>query len=366
MAQEEHDGKKQPQLRIIDKLDDSQEVPRLSQPTEKTGSARKKTSLRRSQEMTALARDLDEQESVNPDQTHQKTPEEGLEEPKTMASPLRIPPAFFLIVACAFLLLLGLGIFMAMGGRNRNKRDRSLNRSRENLELAQQEQKKVRQMVEELSLAIDKYSSATTIAEKLAFTRQPERVKPLMEGYYETHRLEPQTGAKLVSQYPLPIENRSFVILTASFPDESRKIFLAEVDNDLKVTIDWESDVCYQPVDLTHYIASRPTESVTLRLFALPDNFYVFDFADSTKYQCFKLTFRDSEEYLFGYVERDSPTNRLLTQHFVSTFHKRKKTPEPLLLKVRFLKESKPENGILIEEFISPRWANINEFGNEE
>lgn len=352
-------GKKKPELKIID---DSEEVHQLNYSPEEAGIPRKKATLRRSQEKVALVRDLTEQESPQP--TLDTSEEVEIQSPTT-TPPFQIPPAFFALTVGAFLLLLGVGIFLAFGGRNPGNRDAAQDRARKKVELAQQEQIEARNLVSKLTSALSQYSSATTVEEKLLSARQPERVRPLMEGYYETRELSPLSGAKLIGQYTLPIKSLSFVVLSASFDDAPNKVFLAEVDNDLNVRIDWVSDVCFQPVDIAQYIAEKPSEAVDLRIFANPDNFYVYEFSDSEKYQCFKLTFRDNDEILYGYTERNSLTGKKLQEHFQIARRHGKRNPEPLSLKVRFLENSMSERGVFIEEFIAPRWANINELNNE-
>lgn len=363
MAGDQQSGKKQPSLKIVDHREDDEEVTRLGQSPGKPSPPRKKAALRRSQEATALVRDLTEQEAVK---APEESPLEEELEANAPAPPIHIPPVFFALAAGAFLLLLALGVFLAMGGRDGKKNDRSLERSRENLQQAEQDQEEARALLEEIKSTLEKYTSAKTVAEKSSLVRQPERVRPLMEDYYNSRRLIPEIGARLIGQYALPIKNRSFVVLTVEFDDESQRILLAEVDNDLNVTIDWESDVCYQPVDLEEYIQNKPTEPVTLRVFAKPDNFYVFEFSDSDKYQCLRLTFRDEDALLFGYVQRSSAVSERMASYFKKSLREGGVRAEPVMLKVRFLENSKADQGVLIEEFIAPRWANIDEFQDEQ
>lgn len=355
------DDKKKSELRIIDEFDDEREIAPL--PTEdsqdsETQLPRKKASLRRSAEKQAIVRDLEEASS---DAALSKDLDE---EALTAAapSPIHIPPAFFVIVALIFLSLLGIGIFLATGGRDRKTNESLRAQIRSNIELAEEEKKSAQNMVHRLLEAIENYSSADSINEKLAYARQPERVKALMEDYYATREMKVHTGARLVSQHALPLSSRSFVMLTAAFDDDSQKVLLAEVANDLSVRIDWESDVCYQSVDLTKYIATRSTETVILRVLAQPDNFYVYEFADNAKYQCFQLNFRDSDEILYGYVEKGSLTSTRLNNHFELARQMTSSSFEPMTIEVRFLEGGRSERGVFIEKFIAPRWANIDEF----
>ena len=331
---------------------------------------RKKAILRRSNEANAIARDLAGDET-NPDPTSeekqaQKSDTESLTDRATSDS-LTYPTRIFCSGGRRFYLPYWAS---ESSSPSVDAIETPFIRCKNVLETASNQlcrKKRTRAISwEQFPPRLRGYTSAATIEEKLPFVRQPERVEPLMRKYYQTHALVPEEGAELLSQFPLPLESSSFVVLTASFTDGPNRIFLAEATTDLKIAIDWESDVCYQPVEIADYIAEKPTDPVDLRVFAQPDNFYVFEFSDSEKYQCLKLTFRDNDEFLFGYVERNTPVNERLKSHFQKVRQAGSTQAEPLFLKVRFLEDSKAERGVLIEEFISARWANIDESNDYE
>lgn len=351
-------SRKKPELKIVEE----ETIHRLETEDQQGNAPRKKSTLRRSKEEVAMLRDLagDNLPVAAP------AAEEVIVEPGSPADPIRIPPALFVLAGAGFVLLLGLGIFLSLGGRNRDRLESQQIAARESLRTTEQELEEARAIVKSLTTALEKYTTATTIEEKLEVARHPDRVAPFMRDFYSKHEMEPLSGVTLTSQYTLPIESRSFVVLTGSFPDGNNRVYLAEVDNDRKVTIDWESDVCYQPVDLTEFIERKETKPTDLRVFANPDNFYVYEFSDSEKYQCLKLTFRDSDEFLFGYIERDNPDHNRLFKQFQASRSTGSIRPEPLLVSVRFLEGGRSERGVLIEEYIAPRWAYIDEFEDEE
>ena len=355
MPEDNHSGKKKPQLKVID---DDNSVTRLGGAPQKPSPPRKKALLKRSNEVDAISRDLSDGGANAPSPPVRTTPDAPVQAAPP-APPVRIPPAFLILAVGAFLILLGVGIFLALGGRNRDSRYAMQERSRENLQAARQDKEDARDIVAAMTTTLQGYTSASTIEEMLPFVREPERVEPLMRDFYQKHPLLPLENGELLSSFAIPLESSSFVILTAAFPDLPNRIYLAEVKNDLQIQIDWESDACYQPVEIADYIAERPTAPVDLRVFANPDNFYVYEFSDSEKYQCLKLTFRDNDEVLFGYTERGSVTDKQLARHFQKVRQSGGRQPEPLYLKVRFLENTKSQRGVLIEEFIAPRWTKI-------
>lgn len=359
MANEIQGGKGVPKLRVVDEVS---EITRLDSSSPHSEPARKKAQFQRSQEQTAISQDLAAQTAdVSPEPM--KETAAPIQEP---AAPLKIPPIFFYLAAGFFILLLGLGIFMALGGRDREGLFQVQEEARENIRSNQEEEADAKKMVAVLSKALKGYNSASTIEEKLRYARQPERVEPLMRAHYSKREFKPLSGTALVSQFPLPVEDRSFVILTGKFDDSDNKLFLAEVSNDLSVRIDWESDVCYQPVEIEKYLRDKPTDSVMLRVYAQPDNFYVYEFGDGEKFQSLKLTFRDTTEHLFGYVEKESSTGKKVLEYLYKCRLAGVAKPEPMILKVRFLEDSKSERGVYIEEMVSTRWANIDEIKNEK
>ena len=354
---------KAPELKVVE---ESKEIHRLE---ENSAPPRKKAHFRRSQEEYAIARDLaretqNEIESLSPPlEASNTTPDFEKELPPHQ--PLIIPPVVVFIFIIGFLALLGVGLYLATNESGRSSNKQLQEQVQASRETSEKERQEARALLASLSEVIQNYTSAQTVAEKFAYSRQTETTEERMQEWYQTHDLKPMTGAKIFSQYTLPIENHSFTVVTASFNEVSSKIFLVEVNNDLSVRVDWESDVCYQPVQIAEYIETKPKAPVSLRVFAKPDNFYLYEFSDSDKYQCLCLNFRDSEEILYGYIERGTPHSRRLGEHFNKT-QKMSQKPAPLILTVKFLPDSRSERGVLITDFVAPRWANIEDFSDHE
>ena len=85
-----------------------------------------------------------------------------------------------------------------------------------------------------------------------------------------------------------------------------------------------------------------------------PDFFYTYEFSNENDYTCYKLTFRNSEVGLNGYVKRGSE----LEKKFQSIYPMPKKGQmKSLILKVRFLKDGRAKTSVLIEDLVSTMWA---------
>ena len=362
VEEDRHRDKQNPELKIIE---DEDEVTRLESAKTEAQVPRKKAQLRRSQENDALLKSLSAKEEPELPTDDEPLP---IKEPalESTASPMQIPPIVFILAAVVFIALLGFGMFMALGGKNRENRNQMQDLARESLKMRAQEKEDARQIVDNLLSALSQYTSASTVEEKLTHARQPQRVRPLMQKYYSNREFTPRSGARLINQYAIPLETSSFVGVIVAFDEGPTANYLAQINNDNSITIDWESDVCYQPIEISEYLRTKPTESVNLRVFATPDNYYVYEFCDSEEYLCVKLTFRDNDEILYGYLKKGTVALDEIQTFFQATQLLGSATTQPLFLQVRFLENSQSDRCVLIEKLIATRWANIDELKDEE
>ncbi|MDP0491305.1 MAG: hypothetical protein Q7Q71_09680 [Verrucomicrobiota bacterium JB023] len=324
------------ELRVVDESPENPPVERLDAPSRRKGHTPGEVKI-------AL-----------PDSPLAEPEEEAEASEAEPVQPFVIPPAFIFIAVVLFLAMLGYGAFLLMGSDEQS--DNLATEVREKLAAQAEMEEKAKDMVEQVNESIDGFSSAETVEEMAQWVRHRERVLPLMKAHYENHPLEPKSGATLIEQIPISLDTKTFLVLSVRFDDESSRSYLAEYTLEGEVLIDWESIVCYQPKPIDVLLNERPTESFDLRVYARPDNFYIYDFRDSDKYQCIKLSFRDSELELYAYVERESVTALQLKRYIGRAYGR----GEPCLLRVRFLEGSHPSTGVLVEEFLASRWAYVD------
>jgi len=155
------------------------------------------------------------------------------------------------------------------------------------------------------------YFKATTILELLPYVRLPDRVRPLMLDYYSQN---PRASVKLKTIHgirPLTIEQKPFIYVDTDIICEyegrqetkSYQLVLEQV-GDFEFRVDWEGNVFYMPMSWKDYCLKRPLKPLDLRVIVKPDDFYAYAFRDRSRYQCYKLTSHRTREHLFGYVER--------------------------------------------------------------
>jgi putative membrane-bound dehydrogenase-like protein len=71
--------------------------------------------------------------------------------------------------------------------------------------------------------------------------------------------------------------------------------------------VDWECWVTYSTKDWDQFIAERTTTPQQFRVKFTLDDYFNFDFSDSTQFLCLKFRVPESESTLWGYVRLDSP-----------------------------------------------------------
>lgn len=223
------------------------------------------------------------------------------------------------------------------------------------------EQKSVRQIFEELTACVSGYYSSSHIEAKLQYVRHPERVSILMEHYYKNHPMVTGEFAQFEKYSALDLEGVPFVYARVQLNNGKSENVLLEQMGDGSFKLDWESNVHYLPMSWPDYIHQRPTRPMTMRVMVAPDNFYVYEFRDNQKYDCYKLTAINSDDYIFGYVEKGSVASIQLRQFFMRVRQVAGVKPEPMTLLIRFPENSKSRNCVHIDRLMALRWVFVHE-----
>lgn len=224
------------------------------------------------------------------------------------------------------------------------------------LDNEEREKQEAEATVDRIMDCVRTYCQSGTIDSLLAVSRQPDRVRPLMEQWYRSH---PFNGAKFDSLdllQPMTLENRgSFWMVSCSMEDGSKRHLLLEETEDKKVQVDWESEVCYQPMEWDAYCKDRPEGSLDFRVRVLEDNYFSHEFSDSTKWACFQLSALRSDQVMFGYVDRQSETGQQLVK-LQQMNHGRQIS---VILRLSKPTDLKSPRGLVIERLMSPRWTYV-------
>lgn len=208
------------------------------------------------------------------------------------------------------------------------------------------------------------YFDSRSVDELLKHVRHSERVKPLMEEYYEKVGLKPRVVAEFSSLDPVTLDNRAnFWFANCLLDDGSETQVLVEVLSEKDAKVDWETHVVYQPIPWDEFAAKREGGSTeSFRVFAEEDHFYSHEFADSENLVSLRLTSLHSSEVLYGYVERNSAVWGEMEMQLEKTPGR----PSPMILRLHVPGGLNSPRGVVIREMIAPRWLFIDNPKNLE
>ncbi|MBT8035968.1 MAG: hypothetical protein KJO21_00355 [Verrucomicrobiae bacterium] len=225
------------------------------------------------------------------------------------------------------------------------------------------EMKEVRQTLDLMQDCVLGYLMATSVEEKLPYVRHPDRVKPMMQAFYKGKEMTPKSFRGFERIRSIGLENQSFVYGQVDLLDGGKYRILLEQLDDGTFRVDWESDVCYLPVAWNEYLEKSPPAPVVMRVFIKRDNFYAYEFRDEDRFDCYQLTTRDSDDHLFGFVEKDSRVAMDIS-HFLKRIEDYAEDtpdpdPEPLMLRLRFPENSHSKKCVWIDTMVAPRWTYV-------
>jgi hypothetical protein len=121
---------------------------------------------------------------------------------------------------------------------------------------------------------------------------------------------------------------------------------------DDRYTIDWESWVGYSEIPWGEVGKIRPREPTLFRVLASPVHYFNFGFSDDRKWRSYRLQSPDRKHTLYGYVERFSIQESMLSRLNVKSDQAR-----AYILRIRFVDDSGPDQ-VVIEEVVESGWVN--------
>lgn len=213
-------------------------------------------------------------------------------------------------------------------------------------------------LIDRIETCTREFFDARTVDEMVRHIRHPERVRPLMEHYYSSRPIPKNSLVRINNLQPLTLDHRgNFWMQALELMDRENRNALVEVGDDGVVRIDWETLVCYQPMEWDVFALERPTsQSLEFRVYLRQDSFFSHEFADSSRWLCFRLTALDSEETLFGYVRRGDALELQLTELLKGT----RGQNTSVILRLSVPEGLQSRRGVVIEKLISPRWIHLD------
>jgi hypothetical protein len=222
----------------------------------------------------------------------------------------------------------------------------------------ERKEQEARELVESIEEALKTFFTTLDVESLAHQVRQPERVLPLMRKYHALHPLRVNSMQSVRSLQPLTLDDRTnFWIASVELFDGGKHNLVVEIDPAGKPLIDWETYVCYQPMPWDEFARERPAgESLDFRVDVERDTFHSHEFSDSARWQCFRLTARDAEESMFGYVLADSEAARKMHEALDMKGGGR----VSLILRLVIPERLESRQGVVIEKVLNTRWIYID------
>lgn len=213
-------------------------------------------------------------------------------------------------------------------------------------------------LVLRIDAATRKFFNTTSIGELALLVRQPERVRPLMESYYDGKTIPPNRFLRTKVLQPITLDKRAdFWMEVVELADHETRNLVVEILASGEPKIDWETLVCHQPMKWDTFAIERPAGiPLDFRVYVQQDSFFSHEFADSHRWNCFRLTTLNGDETLFGYVAADSDIARSMENLLKA--NRGRKTAAILRLVIPEGYQSR--RGVVIQKLLSPRWLYVD------
>ncbi len=221
-----------------------------------------------------------------------------------------------------------------------------------------EEDLKAAQLLDRIDSSLRRFFRAKNIDEMMPFVRHPERVRPLMENHYSKTPVVPHTILNMRRLSPLTLDHRGdFWAASAELDNHEIRNLVIEVPEDGDARIDWETLVCYQPMKWDTFATERPSDtSFEFRVYVQEDHFYSHEFADSSKWACFRLTALGGDETVFGYAKADGDLARALHDHL----SKNRAAHFPAIVRLSIPGSLQSRSGAVIEKLVNTRWIYLD------
>ncbi len=121
--------------------------------------------------------------------------------------------------------------------------------------------------------ALEKFFEGADLEEKLAAVRDPERVRPMVEDYHIKRGHPFPTMGRVSRGRPTAAGTRQFVFFQVE-PFSGPRFPVAMEWDGFRYAVDWESLTAYGTMDWADFVAGKPRESQTMRVYlaALPES----------------------------------------------------------------------------------------------
>lgn len=209
------------------------------------------------------------------------------------------------------------------------------------------------EVVQALAL-LDQYWKTATWSERVPLVFDSARVSPLMKNFYEEQKGTDPTPGGMINKARYQIDGTEILYLsyTSSRPTSTLEVAMLRGPEG-KFLVDWESLVGYGEMSFQDFRTQRPSKPVTMRSYVRLFEYYNFEYSDSAKYLCMKLTSENGESSIYAYAERGTELCRWLETDLSSTGPTGFKG---YTLQISFPPNAQSNQCVHLDRVLTPRW----------
>ena len=166
-------------------------------------------------------------------------------------------------------------------------------------------------LLQELTPTLKAFMDAKSSAEIKPLVRDPERVHPLMDAYYQEQAKFQPVDYNSMPRFDDLFAHKNFVV-TALETKQYERFTISLEKTPTGYLVDWESYVGYCEMPLSTFKSTKPTKPTLFRFIAEPTVYPNLDFPSSETHQAYKLYNKDHSQMLYGYTPKQSPVHEKL------------------------------------------------------
>lgn len=205
--------------------------------------------------------------------------------------------------------------------------------------------------------ALKAFLSAKTLEERRPRIRDAETLAASLKEYYDRAGDGPVPFTKVELLEAQPQGTHSYLFAVHDSSGAKREALVLRPEPGSPYVVDWGSFVIYSAMEWGAFVKARPTTPVLFRLEVVPAEHYNYNFLDSRRLLCLKLSnpLNKSAPPLYGYCTRNSTVGRSLDYMTRKNFGE----PTRVIVKLRFppATESDSPDQLWIDEMIAEGWT---------
>jgi hypothetical protein len=204
---------------------------------------------------------------------------------------------------------------------------------------------------------LDKYWKTENWQDKVALVAHSSRVAGLMKDFYEIQKgTDPMPGGLInKARYEIDGVEILYFSYSSSRPNGTLEVAMLR-GPDGKFLIDWESLTGYGEMSFRDFREQRQSKPVTLRTYVRLFEYFNFEFSDTAKYLCIKLTSENGESSIYAYCERGTKLANWLERDLSGTGPSGFKG---YTVQVSFPPNAQSNQCVRLEKVLAPRWLSL-------